>query len=63
MRSPILVALVLGAFFGASIGLMFDSKRDPGVHTLIGVLAGIVLAAIALYQLQRCDPWRRFHED
>jgi len=49
------------AYFGTTIGLMFDNKTDPGLPTVVAALAGIVLVGLAFLQLRRCDPWRRFH--
>ena len=63
MRTPIFIGLAIGAFFGAMIGAMFDSLLHPGLPTLYGIAAGMVVGAVGLVQLHRCDPFRRFHDN
>ena len=57
------VWLIVGAFFGAMVGQMFDDKSRPGLPTLLGAAIGAVVSGLALMQLTRCDPFRRFHEN
>ena len=56
MRYSLIVAMSVGAFFGATIGAMYDDVLEPGRITLIGAGIGAVAGLIGLFRLHRCVP-------